>query len=310
MADPRTGTGLDAFMQGLGAFNQGVQDLAVFKAVEGARAQAQDVRRQVQDEQGMLAGLRGVAEDLTLRLSGLGLPAERVRAATEGIETDISKGTALEKELAFRAQEGEANRENALEVAGIKGRGAAAKEKVPMAALSDINLIDDTLRSGLDLKKVLTDNPKLLQKMASLKNIGGFNVWVSGKLPKELGGDPEMAAAHSELERSFQAYRSAVTKSQASVKELQMLRPILPEPTDTPDTFMDKLDNWIGQSGSARDARVNNLLAAGHAKAENLRATDPRTRLNPEPKRYDQGGGIRTPGLGRASQNPYFKPSE
>lgn len=64
--------------------------------------------------------------------------------------------------------------------------------------------------------------------------------------------DPKFAGLKAEIDKAFQLYRKETTGAQASDKELQMLKPNLPQASDTAEAFFTKLENTIAGTKRAR----------------------------------------------------------
>ncbi|HRZ15345.1 MAG TPA: hypothetical protein P5110_07550 [Candidatus Omnitrophota bacterium] len=74
---------------------------------------------------------------------------------------------------------------------------------------------------------------------------------------------PKFGTFFTKLEDAFQKYRKVTTGAQASDRELQMLRPIIPNRNDTYDTFVDKAEAFIKWKKLERDTYLRNTGLAG-----------------------------------------------
>lgn len=76
---------LNDLFTALKMFQQGAQQLAVQRAITGANEQVHQIKTQEADEAAQMQQLRGVANNLTLQLSGLGMDAAHIEQAGKAI---------------------------------------------------------------------------------------------------------------------------------------------------------------------------------------------------------------------------------
>jgi len=75
---------------------------------------------------------------------------------------------------------------------------------------------------------------------------------------------PELQVLKAEVEKAFQLYRKETTGAQASDRELQMLRPLLPSLTDSPAVFFGKIEQTIAGTQRAMNALLDAYSLAGY----------------------------------------------
>lgn len=282
-------SGLDDFMQGIKAFDEGITQFAVGKAISGAKDQMDQLNQSAMNEMERRAELEKISKGLTLQLGGLGAPVSQIQSAVgavapkalgtpgaalwEGIQTgsdDLQKlgqqGLAAEESIDVRKEDRgfgrdmkklQFQRETALMEAGLR---AKQKELKPIsdAGIKAITEMEDFEAQLTDLKSKLSEDPGYVGPARASR------AYVTGG----KGSIAKYAGFEAQAKRLFDTYRRAVTGAGASNKELEDLEKSMPNVSERSETYQQKLGDLVKFYEDKKIKYFDRLKRAGRDTSE------------------------------------------
>lgn len=244
---------MNDFMQALDRFGAGVRSLQVNRSLNQANQKVQEVRASEANEAEQMQAIRGIANDLTLKLVGQGMDSGSIQTVNNAINPqptafqqnlylqqmrDQSAGARAAGQQAFTAGENEKNRQNAVKVATAKGGGA---KELGEKTLTTLTGIDTQLAQGESILKLID------QQFATpgLKNMG-----LLGKTWSR--NDGQYAYVESKILNFVRAVRLATTGQSATDQELERIQEELPSLLNSPRQFKAKMKAILDDAKIAR----------------------------------------------------------
>lgn len=271
--------GNQELFQALSMFKDGVKELQFANALRGANQQVQEIKGSALKEEEQRAALSQVANSLTMQMAAGGIPATTIQQvagavgprrftspgemAMEGVLSNNPRMIegARQADLAsqagnieqarqaqeFQAKQNQLNRDNALQLAGMKG---ATKGQLSTKEVEKIQEYDQVHIAGQSLLDKLAENSSLVGPIA-------------GRVPGRSLLDPDFDTFRSQSGQFFDKYRVAVTGAGASPGELKMLEKNIPSITDPPENFKKKMGTMLKIGEMVKRRWLQNLKKAG-----------------------------------------------
>jgi hypothetical protein len=260
---------IDEISKAFGMFNDGVRSLQLQRSLNDANDQVQQIKSSELKEADQVQQIRGVANDLTRRLVGMGVNAASIEEVSNSFKpqqpspfeqavvlnqlTQSGQTTRAKQQQDFTAAQGELNRKNALKIAGVKADGAAKTSgKVEVGLIKDLQAFDTQLIAGHSLLDVLKSGTAApgLQNVPIVTAIKGAT-------------NPQFAEFQTYTNQYFDAYRRAITGMAAAQSELEALKKTTPNVNDTPRQFEAKLKAMMNIGSRVRKRFLINLKKSG-----------------------------------------------
>lgn len=266
---------MDDLFKALNMFSQGVKDLQTVRTINNANSEVQRIKASTLKEEEKTAEMKGVANQLTLQMAGLGVAPQTVAQLSGAIRNDptdfesaiklkeqeSSDATKkLEKTHAFEKEQKALDRANALAIAQLKSttskdvQGMKGGPKKKPLSPTELKTVADAQEQQILAEDLLS---------RAKKNKGFFGI--ENKVPGVTGvrelADPEFADFKAETGRWFDAYRKKITGAQATEKEIKLLeknQPVIGEPYSN---FVKKVGT-IQRIGQKVMTRYTTLLQA------------------------------------------------
>lgn len=241
----------ESLFKALEMFGQGMQKYQLQTSLNEANDVVSQIKQSNLSEAEQMKEIRGIANDLTVRLAGIGVNAASIEQVANAFKppqpTQFEQGllmkqldfaqqnNAREDTQAFTGEQNDKARTNAMEIAKI---GAASKDKnkerLGEKAVSDLNAIDTN--SAL-IKSVLSfvDTKKA--------SAGAKNVGILGKVYSRT--DPDYAKLENKIIGLFNEHRKAVTGAAASEGEIAQLKAEFPSLVNSPGQFKSRLKSML-----------------------------------------------------------------
>lgn len=275
----------DELFKALGMFESGVRKAAVTSAINNAH---QEVEQLNQQQMGLLEKRQAqtqMANGLAMKLAGFGADATQINAAVgavgpaavknaddmyqqatmAGDEKAVGLATKMktfeaknqidmqEDSQSFQGSENQKNRDNALEIAGLKS--SKLGKPIPTPQMKKFDEID---RQQIQLDSLLEDintrgADKFLGPVASTNWMG-----LRGHL------DPEYGKFTMKLKQTFDDYRIAVTGAGAGPTELKMLEKSMITKEDSPETIRGKIAELQKIGALVRNKKAKRLKSLGY----------------------------------------------
>lgn len=268
----------ESLFKALDMFTEGVKSLQMNRSLSQANDTVAEIKRSELNEQEQMKAIRGVADDLTLRLVGGGVPASSIdqvrqafgsgqqqqqfqqQMALAGVSQAGQNARQLQQQ-SFTSGESKLNREAQLKAAGIKAEAQAKQNgKLEVGLVKDLQKYDTQLVAGEALMETLK---------AGLAKPGLENMPVIAGL--KAMNDPKFAGFQSQTNAYFDAYRLAVTGMSAGPGELENLKKVTPNVNDTPKQFQAKLKAMMKIGNKVRTRFLQNLKKSGRNVDEFLK---------------------------------------
>lgn len=274
----------DELFKALGMFEQGVRKAAVTSAINQAHQEVEQVNQQ---QVGLLEKRQAqtqLANGLALKLAGLGADPSQMQAAVGAIGPAAIKDSAdmyqqgmmagdqeavglankmqsfetkwqrdsLNQTQAFTAQENQANRDNALEIAGLKSSKSGKVMPTPM-----MKKFDEIDKQQIQLQSLSEDISNGAGKyLGPGKSINWFGI--RGNV------DPEYGKFTMKLKQTFDDYRVAITGAGAGPSELKILEKSMISKEDTEDTIKGKIATLMDLSNKVKSRKAKRLKSLGY----------------------------------------------
>lgn len=251
---------MDDLFKALNMFSEGVKDLQTRRTINGANDQVQEIKASDLKEEEKQSQYKQVANQLTIKMAGLGVPATTIQAVGGAVRNDptdfeqaikmneLQNNQAVQKQKAdqaFQTQQKELDRQNALEIAKTKvqgqldntdkkntGKGGKPISPTELKKISDLN----------ENKVVFSD---LLDRADKNKSMFGIVNKVPGVTGVREAVDPEFADFKAQIGRGFDIYRKNITGAQATVKEIDLLKKNTPTIDEPYPNFVKKIKTSI-----------------------------------------------------------------
>lgn len=270
--------GNDDLFKALSMFQSGVKDLFAQRTIAGANDAVQQLRASEMDEQQKRAELQNISNQLVGQLSGLGVPATTIAqvagtigpkqyaspaaAAMEGVlsgdqklveaagqaDMAMQQGNLAQQrqQQQFMASENAKTRAHQRELAGMK---TGKLQPLVDSQTTRLHAQEDTFAIGNDLMTKVKENPDLVGILA-------------GRVPMRPQLEAEFGAFQSTLGRFFDKYRLATTGQGAGEGELKMLMTRVARETDSPETFVAKMNSYLEETNGSRKRYLGVLKKA------------------------------------------------
>lgn len=260
---------IDEISKAFGMFNDGVRSLQLQRSLSDANDQVQQIKSSELKEADQVTQIRGVANDLTRRLVGMGVNAASIEQVSNSFkpqqpspfeqavvinQLNQSGQSARQKQQQdFTSHENALNRTNQVKVAGLKADAAKQQSgKVEVGLIKDLQAFDTQLVAGHSLLDVLKSGTAApgLQNVPIVQAIKGAT-------------DPQFAEFQTYTNQYFDAYRRAITGMAAAQSELEALKKTTPNVNDTPRQFEAKLKAMMNIGSRVRKRFLINLKKSG-----------------------------------------------
>lgn len=279
---------MDDLYKALQMFKTGVNELATSRAIAGANEQVQQIKASEMDEAKQRQALNAVSQQLVSQMAMTGTPATTIQSVAAQFAPK-SYGTAdqmiaegallgddrllaagqraagaakadefayLKQQQDFQASQNALTRQSQERLAGTKASERAGKLR-PLGEheITRLTAQEDSFVIGDDLLARVKSNPDLVGVLA-------------GRIPARGQMQSEFGAFQADLGRFFDKYRVATTGAGAGPKELEILMKRVASETDTPETFMAKMDSYLKEVDGNRSRYLGNLKKAKKDVAE------------------------------------------
>lgn len=217
-------------------FNQEMDRLALQRTFNTANEQVQAIRASEASEAEQRQQLRQLSEQIALQLGGQGVSAAGIQSAQQAISPQDPREMLLFKHALDLEKE-------RLKQASKPGRPLGPSSVKRLSQFDEHRTVVNQLLAAVD------EDPNLV----------GLIHRTPGAVFVRKIGDPKFAAFHDKIEQFFQAYRQRITGAQASVRELAILRKIIPQAGDTNEVFKARLEGNLAELDALQNSVLDSL---------------------------------------------------
>lgn len=260
--------------------NKGAQEAATYQAINDAQMQVDQIKSNIVADAKQRQALQQTANDLTLKLAGLGASGQQIQSAFSAIAPkipnspteallqgytmgdtsmiDVANQTLTQLDLA------QIPGENRAEARSIRG-----DERAMAMAIGKLNATGVKLDkvSSKDLQPFM-EYGSTIEKAQSVysylndPDIQGFLGPISARItPTSMEAYAKQDTFEMQVRQLFDSYRTAVTGAGASPGELKILEKSMPTVYDRPANFKKKLEEVDRQAKAIMRRNLNTLRA-------------------------------------------------
>lgn len=241
------------------------------EVIDPEQSKRDEIDRMAEERKQREQELRDFRKDFETTISfGGGVGDEQIKRFSEGLGADIKsqieggRGEAYYDDTGTRkwrilSQEEWAKKVNlgAFTPAEVDDINKISKENRDwnrvVDRLSEQGLTEESLSGAFE--------PKGTEMITT--PVGVFSIPARFELAKQFADDPRYLAVARDLEAAFQSFRTRITGAQASDREIQRLREILPKLTDNPRQFFQSIRNLVANSEQDFNDRLDVYRRAG-----------------------------------------------
>lgn len=279
---------INDLFQALQMFQQGVQQAATTSAVNDANNMVQQINQAQMEEGKKRQALQQLGNELALRLVGTGANGTQIQAAFNAVNPQ-NFGSAEQLQLEGQLSGNQYYQQAAQNIIG--GREQAEMRRLKASAGTQdwlaqreferqkelVGLKAQAKKAGSngaggkalssgDIDKIASletsviDAEEMLAQIQKDPNLSGI---FAGRIPLRGALDPNFANYETQVQRFADAYRVLITGAAASDLELENLKKVTPQVTDTPMQVVQKLRVAIKKAQTRKNVLLKTAKAAG-----------------------------------------------
>lgn len=256
----------DSLFKALDAFAEGVNALQMNRSLSQANDHVREIKQSELNEQEQMKAIRGVADDLTMRLVGGGMDTakiEQVRSAFGAGQHQADQQNALMMKMFDADQANKRQEDQQAFTAGENAKKALADKNKPSTKKPTL-LSDKTTNSISDLDT----NTALINSVLSFVKTnkgkvkpGAGNVGLLGKAYSRY--DKDYAFLEQKLVDLFNEHRRITTGAAASDTEIERLRADFPNLVNSPEQFEARFKAMLDKNKIKRKVILNTHKQSG-----------------------------------------------